>query len=85
MRIRAGLLVLLSVTGLAACGGTKYEWMKVDQRYTKEEFQRDYKECSRGGDLDEKCMKDRGWVPVNPSMSEAPPPPPATPRSRGRY
>jgi hypothetical protein len=85
MRLRVEFLVVLAALGLAGCSTSQHEWMKVDQRYTREEFQRDYKECSRGGDLDETCMKNRGWVSVNPSKSEAAPPPPATPRSRGRY
>ena len=53
-----------SSLGLAGCGShDDREWMKVDRRYTKEEFQRDHKECTRKGDLDEACMRQRGWVP----------------------
>ena len=49
--------------------------MKVNQRYTKEDFRRDHRECSRKGDLDEACMRQRGWVAVNPTKSAAPKPP----------
>ena len=79
------LLFVLSVLALAGCFADRRDWMKVDQRYTKEEFQRDYKDCGGSStDPDEACMRARGWVPVNPPKSEAPPPPPP-PRSRGRY
>lgn len=65
---------------LTACGASDdREWMKVNQKYTKDEFRRDYRECTRKGDLDDACMRQRGWVSVNPSKSEAPPAPPKTP------
>ena len=87
MRSRIALSLALAALGLAGCGSTDArEWMKVEQRYTKEEFQRDYKDCSRGGNLDDACMRQRGWVAVNPAKSEAPPMDPLTPpRGRGRY
>ena len=59
----AGLGLLL-VT-VAACDSTEKEWMKVNQRYTTEEFRRDYAACSKGSRLDETCMRARGWVDVN--------------------
>ena len=86
MPIRIGVLVMLAALGTAACSASDTrEWMKVNQRYTKEEFVRDHKECSRDSRPDEACMRQRGWVPVSPSKSEPPPNPDQTPRSRGRY
>jgi hypothetical protein len=73
-----GLLLLL--------GGCAREWMKVNERYTVEDFRRDYADCSRGGTLDEPCMRSRGWVDVTPKAEKPPTPPPperrapATPR-----
>jgi hypothetical protein len=82
---RIAFSIVLAALGLAGCGSTDArEWMKVDQRYTKEDFKRDYRECSRSGDLNDTCMRQRGWVAVNPSKSETPPPEPTTPRGR-RY
>jgi hypothetical protein len=80
------LPIVLLVLVLAGCGTTDdREWMKVNERYTKEEFQRDYRECSRKKDtVDEPCMRQRGWLPVSPSRSDAPPPPGPSPQ-RGRY
>ena len=86
MRIRIGVLVMLAALGMVACSASDTrEWMKVNQRYTKEEFVRDHKECSRDGRPDEACMRQRGWVPVSPSKSEPVTNPDQAPRGRGRY
>jgi len=87
MLARIAFLIVLSSLGLVACGSLdSREWMRTEQRYTKEEFQRDHKECSRKGDLDEACMRERGWVPVNPTKQESPKSlDPLPQRSRGRY
>lgn len=77
---------MLSTLGMVACSAAdNREWMKVDQRYTKQEFVRDHKECSRGGKLDEPCMRQRGWLPVSPSKTDAEPPEVRPPQGRGRY
>jgi hypothetical protein len=53
------------------------QWMKVNQKYTVEEFRRDYATCRRGGKLDEPCLRNRGWVDVTqPATKETPEPPP---------
>jgi hypothetical protein len=76
MRALFGLVIVVSAVTLSGCAASDdREWMKVNQRYTKEEFQRDHRECSRKGDLDEACMRQRGWVAVNPTRSAGPKPP----------
>jgi hypothetical protein len=87
MMARLAPLLALACLGLAACSALdNREWMKTEQRYTKAEFQRDYKECSPKGDLDESCMRQRGWVPVNPTKQEAPRSlDPLQGKTRGRY
>jgi hypothetical protein len=86
MRLRVAFLVVLAALGTFACSASdNREWMKVNQRYTKQEFVRDHKECWRDGKPDEACMRQRGWVPVNPSKADSDPPADAIPRSRGRY
>ena len=80
MRGLVAVLLGTAVLALTACSAVdEREWMKVNQKYTQEEFRKDYRECTRKDGVDEACMRQRGWVAVNPSKSEAPPPPPKTP------
>lgn len=84
MRVRGFLIGLGLAALVAGCATDEREWMKVDQKYTAEEFRRDYRECSKGGKLDEECMKSRGWVTVTPSKAEEKKPDPlAQPAGRG--
>jgi hypothetical protein len=57
-------VVLLAATG---CASDERQWLKLSEKYTTEEFQRDHAACSKGGKLDDACMRGRGWVTVNPS------------------
>jgi hypothetical protein len=57
------------VLALAAAGCGAYDerqWLKVDQKYTTDEFRRDHAACMKDGKLDDNCMRSRGWVAVNP-------------------
>lgn len=70
---------------LAACAEQQErEWMKVNQRYTTEEFRRDVQACTQGGRLDEACMRDRGWVAVSAPRGDKARPDP-DPRRRSPY
>ena len=62
------LIVLISVVGaaLGGCAQDNREWMKLNQKYTTEEFRADRAACLKDGRVDEVCMRDRGWVAVNP-------------------
>jgi hypothetical protein len=91
--IRPAPALLLLAAAFAGCGAVDKQWMKVSEPYTTAEFRRDYAECSKkSGDLDEDCMRARGWVEMKQSKgdraADAPPPPPPpsqTPRpSRSR-
>jgi hypothetical protein len=71
MRLESVLFGVSVAAALAGCGSVESrEWMKVDQKYTTEEFRRDYGECSRGDKLDDECMKSRGWITVAPGKEE---------------
>jgi hypothetical protein len=85
MRAWIALTVFLPSLAVLGCARDDREWLKVDRRYTREEFQRDYKECTRKGDVDDSCMRQRGWVPVNPTKEEAPKSMDPLSRGRGRY
>lgn len=85
MRLTGVLLGAGLATLLAGCGpADDREWMKVGQRYTTEEFRRDYRDCSKDGRLDDECMKSRGWVAVTPGkVEEKPVDQPQAPSLRG--
>ena len=77
------VVLALGAAGLAGCGGLDTrDWMKIEnQRYTKEEFQRDYRDCAKDEKTFEPCMRQRGWVPVSPSKADTQQP---EPPGRGR-
>ncbi len=70
MRAPYVLLGACLAVALAGCASDNREWLKLDQKYTTEEFRRDYSECSKSGTLDDDCMKSRGWVAVSPGKPE---------------
>jgi hypothetical protein len=80
MLARTVLLASIAAGILAGCGAhSEKQWMKVNERYTTEEFRRDHKACSKGLELDEACMRAKGWVDVKPSAKDrAADSPPAT-------
>lgn len=51
----------------AGCSYDERQWLKVDQKYTTDEFRRDHASCMKDGKLDDNCMRSRGWVAVNPA------------------
>jgi hypothetical protein len=68
---RNSLAVVVSIAlATSACGSDTREWMKLNSNYTTAEFQRDLKECTVKGKLDDDCMKARGWVAVTPPKTE---------------
>jgi hypothetical protein len=71
---RAMILIGLGlVTALTGCAADDRQWMKINEKYTTEEFRRDYAACSTSGGLDEECMKRRGWVAVTaPKQADKP-------------
>jgi hypothetical protein len=57
------ILLVAAPFVVAACAASDdREWMKVNERYTVQDFRRDHAECSRSGKLDDNCMRGRGWV-----------------------
>jgi hypothetical protein len=85
MRNAIRALVFLASLALVGCSGPDREWMKVNQPYTAEDFQRDYNACTKGLSLDEACMKSRGWVSVTPPKSTKPQEPLRARPGGGRY
>jgi len=79
-------LTLFVVAALVAGCAVDKQWMKVGESYTTAEFRRDYAECSKTktGDLDEECMRAKGWVEMSPTKADraanAPPAAPTSPK-----
>lgn len=66
------LLIGLAALGLAACAGSdERQWMNVtSERATAADFHRAVEACRKDRKIDEACMKERGWVTVNPTKRE---------------
>lgn len=70
----AWLIGLAAALLLTACASSDdREWMKVNERYSVEDFRRDHAACSKSGKLDDACMRRRGWVDVRSSAGEKAP------------
>jgi hypothetical protein len=67
LRLAGPVLTLTALLAAAGCASDERQWMKLREKYTTQDFQRDHAACSKGGKLDEACMRSRGWVAVNPS------------------
>jgi len=77
-------LALVASLLVAGCGtGQDKQWYKPSGNYTVTEFARDRDACTKNRELDEQCLKQRGWLPLTSDREPAPPPKP--PPSRGRY
>ena len=66
----AAIVLGAVIAGCATSSGR--EWMKINEKYSTADFRRDHAACTKGGSLDDACMRSRGWVDVNPSKAEKP-------------
>jgi len=78
-------LLAIATLSLGACASEAgKQWYKPGDNYTVTEFTRDRDECTKGRELDEQCMKQRGWVPLTsdrePPTAVKPARPPRGPR-----
>jgi hypothetical protein len=83
-RVMRAVLLCCAVLGLlAACGGSsEKQWYKPNAEYTVAEFQRDRIACEKNGQLDEACLRQRGWVSLTPDKDK---PLPAIPTTKNKY
>ena len=63
----------------AARTGDK-QWYKPGVDYTVADFQRDRAACEKKGELDEECLKQRGWTPLSADKDKSGPAAPVSPR-----
>jgi hypothetical protein len=61
------ILTAVALLAAAGCASDERQWLKLNQKYTTAEFQRDHAACTKSGKLDDACMRERGWVAVNAS------------------
>ena len=82
--IRPWCLLLVVASGLlVGCGSDRdRQWYKPNANYTVDEFKRDRDSCTKDKELDEACMKQKGWVPLT---SDRPTAPKAEPSRGPRY
>ena len=67
------LLTLVASSVLVGCSSERdRQWYKPNANYTVDEFKRDRDACTKDNVLDEKCMKQRGWVPLTSDRAPAP-------------
>ena len=80
------LLISFSLAATACASVPEKQWYKPGGSYTLADFRSDEKACTRDRQLDEECLKARGWVPlsadVEPTKAD---PTPAKSRPTGRY
>jgi hypothetical protein len=76
------LLAVVAPFLLVGCSSERdRQWYKSGVNYTVTEFTRDRDECTKNRELDEQCMKQRGWLPLTSDREPAGPTKPAqTPR-----
>jgi hypothetical protein len=70
-------LVPLMLLPIAGCGSSaEKQWYKAGS-YTVAEFERDRQACTKDRVLDERCLRERGWIGLSPDRVEPVAPPPS--------
>jgi len=69
---QCSLLAVVASFLLVGCSSERdRQWYKPGVNYTVTEFTRDRDECTKNRELDEQCMKQRGWVPLTSDREPA--------------
>jgi hypothetical protein len=71
--------VALTAAACADLSAGERQWYKPSGNYTSAEFERDRRECTRDRQLDEGCMRQRGWTSLSADVGPVQKQPP-TPR-----
>jgi len=78
---REFVMLVAAMCMLSGCGGTgDKQWYKPGVDYTVADFQRDRAACEKKGELDEECLKQRGWTPLSADKDKSAPAAPQSPR-----
>jgi hypothetical protein len=63
---RAAHLAIVIALSLAGCATEPdKQWYKPGGNYTMADFENDRKACTKSRELDEACLKQRGWIAVS--------------------
>ncbi|HEY7204864.1 MAG TPA: hypothetical protein VIA61_11230 [Methylomirabilota bacterium] len=83
---RKCLLALATLLSLAGCSSERdRQWYKPNVNYTVDEFKRDRDACTKGNELNEQCLKERGWLPLTSDKPVETGPKPPSGTVRGKY
>lgn len=66
------LLAAVSLGVLACSSKPETQWYKPGP-YTVSEFERDRAGCTKDRQLDEACLRQRGWIPLTGDRQDKPP------------
>jgi hypothetical protein len=71
-RMAISVTLMVSVA-MAACsaGDTEKQWYKATGEYTSAEFERDRRACTHNRQLDEACLRQRGWTSLSTDTGPA--------------
>jgi len=73
MRRCALLFVLLTFVLFGCSSDRDRQWYKPNVNYTVDEFKQDRDQCTnKDHQLDEDCMKQRGWIPLTNDKAPTP-------------
>ena len=72
MRRRVLLIAAVAAAAFTGCASDDRDWMKLNEKYTTEDFRRDLKTCTRNDKLDDACMQRLGWVSVSKGRDDKP-------------
>jgi hypothetical protein len=77
-----GLLLVAVASTLVSCASdAEKQWYKPGP-YTVAEFERDRAECTRSRQIDEVCLRERGWLTLSSDPQKGPKPGPVPTRER---
>jgi len=84
--MRRVVVVLALALPLTACGGSEKQWYKPNSNYTVAEFEQDRHACTRNRELDESCLRGRGWISLSADgpVKDTTPQAPAQPQLRAK-
>lgn len=76
------MLAMSVALGACTVGNTDRQWYKASGDYTSAEFDRDRRSCTQNRQLDEDCLRERGWTSLSGDIDPVKPVAPTPSRTR---